>query len=120
MAGGRRKSHHTHEVGDAYAEGWNERLRWSGSGDPPGNPYQRVVRIANTAKQSPARRATQQREVVQWNEGWEDCVLDMRLGDLDEVTDADFRDLPFDVLKPSGVVEPEDVDEDEDAHLNRG
>jgi hypothetical protein len=91
---GRRKAHHTHEIGDAYAEGWAARKRWLPGGIKPPNPYRLAIAAANKAKQTPARRETQQREVGQWDNGWEDCEEDIKRGDLAEVTDFDFRRLP--------------------------
>ena len=90
---GRRKPHHTHEIGDAYAEGWAARRAWTRGFKRPANPYEAIVAIANKAKQSEARQATQLREVQQWTDGWNDCEEDLRRGDLDEVTDFDFRRL---------------------------
>ena len=91
---GRRKAHHTHEVGDAYAEGWAARERWDSKRSKPLNPYRLAVELANKAKQSTARQESQQREVELWQEGWEDCDADYEKDDLDEVTDFDFRHLP--------------------------
>jgi len=34
------------------------------------------------------------RDVAQWEQGWSDCDEDLRRGDLPEVTDWDFRNLP--------------------------
>lgn len=90
---GRRKSHHTHEVGDAYAEGWAAHENWDERGPKPLNPYALVVEAANKAKQSAARRASQQREIELWDEGWNDYEEDFDRDDLEAVSDFDFRHL---------------------------
>jgi hypothetical protein len=90
----RRKSHHTHEVGDAYAEGWTARQQWNVNAAKPPNPYRITVELANKAKQSGARQASQLREVTQWDQGWLDCEEDLTRNDLDNVTAFDFRHLP--------------------------
>lgn len=90
---GRRKAHHTHEVGDAYAEGWAARARWNSKAPKPSNPYRIVVEFANKAKQSTARQQSQQREVGLWEDGWNDCDADRAKADLEDVTPFDFRHL---------------------------
>jgi hypothetical protein len=88
MATGRRKPHHTHEINDAYAEGWDARMEWHSGLDKPENPYglTPVVR-----KQSEARQSAHHLDSEQWQEGWNDCDLDLDRGDLDEVKPSDFR-----------------------------
>lgn len=90
MAGGRKKPHHTHEIGDAYAEGWAARRPWNPACVKPENPYRVQVNLANVAKQSEQRRRTQQLEIEQWDAGWRDCEIDLKRGDLTEVKDTDF------------------------------
>jgi hypothetical protein len=90
---GRRKAHHTHEVGDAYAEGWAAREKYDLDGVTSVNPYRLTVEFANKAKQSRARQESQQREIALWDEGWAACDADYEKDDLDEVTDFDFRHL---------------------------
>ena len=90
---GRRKAHHTHEVGDAYAEGWAAREQWDSNIDKPSNPYRLAVEFANKAKQSTARQESQERAVALWEEGWADCDADYEKDDLDEVTHFDLRHL---------------------------
>jgi hypothetical protein len=89
----RRKAHHTHEVGDAYAEGWTAREKWDSRRPKPANPYRLTVETANKAKQSVARQASQRREVDLWDAGWTDCETDLGKSDLEEVTPFDFRHL---------------------------
>jgi hypothetical protein len=77
---GRRKKHHSHEVDDPYAEGWDARLAWRG-GDKPENPY-----AGTTSPKS-----------NDWQLGWDDCHTDKTRGDLEDVTVHDFRRLPDEV-----------------------
>lgn len=88
MADGRRKPHYTHEINDAYAEGWDARRKWPRGAPPPPNPYVAPTRIR---KPPDDRKAAQQRDLVGWQEGWNDCEEDLRKDDLTEVRPADFR-----------------------------
>jgi len=88
---GRRKPHHTHEIGDAYAEGWAARRQWRPTRPKIENPYRIQVSLANVAKQSVRRRETQQLEIEQWDAGWDDCGIDLARGDLEDVKPSDFR-----------------------------
>ena len=90
---GRRKAHHTHEVGDAYAEGWAAHERWNLRDPKPINPYSTIVASANKAKQSLARRESQQHEIELWDRGWTEYEEDFDRDDLEEISDFDFRHL---------------------------
>lgn len=108
---GRRKPHHTHEVNDAYADGWDAYLRWFEHPNQPKpiNPYGLTSEV-QLRKQSDDRRAVHDRDVDQWQRGWEDCELDLNVDDLDEVTPADFDGAPL--VIPDDPVQA-DVDEDD-------
>jgi hypothetical protein len=116
VSNGRHKSHHTHEVNDAYADGWDARAGWETrrTGNPeapePLNPY--VLDEEQSHKLSATRFEAQRREAVQWLNGWRDCGEDLARNDLDPVVDSDFRSK-----KPLSVeaFEPEeDVGEERD------
>lgn len=87
MSTGRHKSHHTHEVNDAYADGWDARAAWTAGQPKPANPYT----VVGARKQSDARYCAQQREITQWETGWTDCDLDLARKDLPDVAESDFR-----------------------------
>ena len=108
MTSGRRKAHHTHEVTDAYAEGWDARRAWRRGSPEPENPYENVPE-ALTRKRSEARRELQSHDAVLWREGWVDCGGDLAIHDLVDVTPADFVRAPVVGLEPI-----EDVPEDEE------
>ena len=101
MANGRKKAHHTHEINDAYAEGWDARTQWRLGRPLPVNPYKPKI-IPHVLgmprkKQSVGKRTTRQRDEDQWQQGWDACHKDIFRGDLEEVQPADFR--PVDVEK---------------------
>lgn len=106
MADGRRKHHHTHELGDPYAEGWEARGRFAcrPRAKLPRNPY--LLPNEMLARQSEGRRALQTVEAAQWQMGWDDWEADAERGDLDEVTAKDFENLGKVPVKH--VVEEED------------
>lgn len=92
MGNGREKPHHSHEINDAYSEGWDARMRWRAGKAPPVNPYAHALDLTMPVKkQSLAREAALERDILQWQEGWNDCDLDLKRGDLDEVKPSDFR-----------------------------
>lgn len=64
MGKGHKKSHHSHEVNDAYSEGWDaHKIALPGTG--PVNPY-RMNLEDRTLKQV----AAQERDAELWDEGW--------------------------------------------------
>jgi len=93
VASGRRKHHHTHELGDPYAEGWEARGRFARRPRKrlPRNPY--ALPPEMLARQSEGRRALQTVEAAQWQAGWNDWEEDSERGDLAEVTPKDFENL---------------------------
>jgi hypothetical protein len=109
---GRRKSHHTHEVTDAYAEGWDARLAQAPNVLLPANPYDSLPPLP-TRKQSEERSAARSRDADLWRDGWADCELDLTRRDLDEVGAADFRRAPTVGVEPIDS-EGEEVDASED------
>jgi len=106
---GRRKSHHAHEVTDAYAEGWEARGAWICGQSMPVNPYEHAP-ATSTRKQSEARRDAQTRDAVLWQRGWSDRDSDLALQDLPDVTPSDFVHAPIVGLEPQ---ENSEVESDE-------
>jgi hypothetical protein len=98
MVEGRRKPHHTHEINDAYAEGWDARTAWHSSQPKPMNPFVAPTQLVR--KQSEGRQSTQRLDVEQWQGGWDDCEIDIKRGDLDEVNPKDFQGAPIYHLDP--------------------
>lgn len=113
MTSGRHKAHHTHEVSDAFADGWDARLQWQPGKPEPANPFD--VPPGSPRKQSEVRQRARQREILQWAMGWQECDADMRRGDLAPVGEADFkRRAPLTVEDfDSAVVAEEDSEEDD-------
>ena len=116
---GRRKAHHTHEINDAYAEGWDARMLWRLGRPLPANPY--VIKpvvgaLLAKKKQSVGKRTTRCRDAEQWQQGWDACHSDIYRGDLVEVAPVDFRPVNIDRLLPE--VEPgPDPDFDEELEV---
>jgi hypothetical protein len=78
---GRRKGHHTSEVGDPYAEGWEARDRSPTGGLTPSNPYQFVVDVANVRKQSARVQSAQRKNAELWMLGWRDRDGEVQRGE---------------------------------------
>jgi hypothetical protein len=100
MADGRKKPHHTHEINDAYAEGWDARMLWRPGVVAIKNPYVMEVVVVPAHKQSAARNSAQRLDAQQWQEGWDDCNTDLERGDLDEVKPEDFRRVVITHIDP--------------------
>lgn len=106
---GRRKSHHTHEINDAFAQGWDARFAWRPNQPKPINPYA-LADETRLRKQSDARREVSCFDREQWQLGWDECDEDRRRNDLEIVTPDDFRK----VVSPGMEVEIVNDDSEND------
>ncbi len=103
MAYGRRRPHHSFELGDPFAEGWTARRRWrKGRRPKPRNPYWPTL-----GPNGAEPHFAPPREAWQWDNGWADADEDLTKNDLDGVTDHDFRYVG---VRPKRRVQTEDED----------
>ena len=71
---GRRQAHFSHEINDAYAEGWDARDSGMSAAI---NPYKLIIDAADKRKQTRARRKVQKRDIELWLRGWQDRDLEL-------------------------------------------
>jgi len=71
VSGNQRKAHHSHEITDAFAEGWDARERALNNETVP-NPYRvEMLAIADKGTKRAKRMvAARVRDVELWDQGW--------------------------------------------------